>query len=67
MQGKHSANPDDLLPPGEAAALIGVSRDTLKRWEAKDRIRSLRTPDNHRRYRRGDVEALLTEPAEASA
>ncbi|MDV6979607.1 helix-turn-helix domain-containing protein [Mycobacterium intracellulare] len=67
MQGKHSANHDELLQPSEAAALVGVHRDTLKRWEAKGRITSLRTPDGHRRFRRRDVEALLTTPAEASA
>lgn len=65
MQGKHPANPDELLQPSDAASLIGVHPDTLKRWEAKGRITSLRTPEGHRRFRRGDVEALLTQ-AEAS-
>lgn len=60
MQGKHPANPDELLPPAESAKLIGISRDTLKRWEKKGRITSLRTPEGHRRFRRGDVEALLS-------
>lgn len=67
MQGKHPANPEELLPPAEAAALVGISRDTIKRWERDGRITSLRTPHGHRRYRRGDVEKLLTEPTEASA
>lgn len=35
MQNKHPANPDELLPPAESAKLIGVSPDTLKRWEKK--------------------------------
>jgi DNA-binding transcriptional MerR regulator len=57
-----SAN--DLLPPAEAAALIGVHRDTLKRYEDRDHlITSIRTPYGHRRYRRGDVEALITHEA----
>lgn len=60
MQGKHPANYDELLPPAESAALVGVSVDTLKRWEKAGRISSLRTPHGHRRYRRGEVEALLT-------
>lgn len=67
MQDKHPANPDELLASGDAASLIGVHRDTIKRWEKLGRITSLRTPDGHRRYRRGDVEALLTGPVEASA
>jgi excisionase family DNA binding protein len=60
MQGKHPAIYDELLPPAESASLIGISVDTLKRWEKAGRISSLRTPHGHRRYRRGDVEALLT-------
>lgn len=67
MQGKHPANPDELLPPAEAAALVGISRDTIKRWERAGRITSRRTPHGHRRYRRGDVEALLTTPDEVPA
>jgi excisionase family DNA binding protein len=67
MQGKHPEHPDDLLPPAESAKLIGISRDTLKRWEKKGLITALRTPEGHRRFRRRDVEGLLTEPIEASA
>lgn len=55
---------DDLLPAAAAAALIGVHRDTLKRYEDRDHlIISIRTPTGHRRYRRGDVEALATRRA----
>lgn len=49
----------ELLSIGDAARLLGVSRDTLKRYEHRGRISSLRTPENHRRYRRADVEKLL--------
>ena len=52
---------DDLLTSTTAAKLIGVHRDTLKRYEDRDQlITSVRTPYGHRRYRRADVEALLT-------
>lgn len=67
MQGKHYGNPDELLPPAESAKLIGISRDTLKRWEKQGRISSLRTPHGHRRFRRGDVEALLSVGTEEAA
>ncbi|AMS03118.1 excisionase and transcriptional regulator [Gordonia phage Obliviate] len=64
MQTKHAA--DDRLSVGEAAGLIGISVDTLKRWERAGRISSTRTPTGHRRFRRSDVEALLTDQAESA-
>ncbi|MCG7596302.1 helix-turn-helix domain-containing protein [Mycobacterium sp. PSTR-4-N] len=60
MQGKHPAIPDELLPPAQSAQLIGVSVDTLKRWEKSGRITAVRTPTGHRRFWRSDVLALLT-------
>lgn len=59
MKSKHPAFSADHLRVGEAAALIGVSADTLRRWEKSGRISSFRTPTGHRRFRRDDVEALL--------
>lgn len=65
---KHPVIPAEPMSVGDAAALIGVHVDTLKRWEKSGRISSFRTPSGHRRYARADVEALLTaEPSEASA
>ena len=63
---KHPASNAELLSVGESAALIGVHVDTLKRWEQDGRITALRTPSGHRRFRRSDVEALLTSEASAS-
>ncbi|GAA2022288.1 helix-turn-helix domain-containing protein [Pseudokineococcus marinus] len=54
---EHSQN--DLLSVSQAAALVGVSLDTIRRWDNDGRIQSVRTPTGHRRFRRGDVEALL--------
>lgn len=66
MQDKYPAIPDELLPPASSAGLIGVSVDTLKRYEKQGRIKSVRTPLNHRRYWRSEVLALLSSD-EASA
>jgi excisionase family DNA binding protein len=52
---------DEYLAIGEAAALIGVSVDTLRRWAAAGRIKAVRTPTRQRRFKRSDVEALLRE------
>ncbi|HUD01171.1 MAG TPA: IS607 family transposase [Rhabdochlamydiaceae bacterium] len=41
---------------GKAAKELGVSKDTLRRWEAVGKIKSERTPRGHRRY---DLAKLL--------
>jgi len=57
----------ELLSIGEAALILGVSRDTLRRWEKAKLISSQRLPNGHRRYRRDDVLALLTTEAATAA
>ena len=45
--------------PSQAAALLGVSIDTLKRWEAEGAIEPpARTPGGHRRYTAQHIEAI---------
>lgn len=44
---------------GKAAEELGVSRDTLRRWEKSGRITSERTAKGHRRYNLG---GLLSDP-----
>jgi excisionase family DNA binding protein len=50
---------DELLPVTEAARLLGVSASSLRNYEKQRLIVSHRTPGGHRRFRRGDVEALV--------
>jgi hypothetical protein len=38
------------VPIGEAAKMLGVSKDTLRRWEKKGKIITRRSPTNHRYY-----------------
>lgn len=47
-------NPD-WLSIGEAADLLQVSRDTLRRWEKRGKIRSYRSPTNRRMYKRAEI------------
>lgn len=35
---------------GKAANILGVSKQTLRRWEAQGKIKVYRTFQNHRRY-----------------
>lgn len=44
---------------GEAAELLGVSVETLRRWADSDKVPSIRYHDGgHRRFRRSDIEAM---------
>lgn len=49
---------DDLLSPAQASALIGVSVQTLRRYDREGRLASVRTPGGQRRFRRSDVLAI---------
>ncbi len=44
---------------GKVAKELGVSRDTLRRWEAKGKIIAERTPRGHRRYDLAKILRLL--------
>ncbi len=50
------------LSLGEAARAIGVSPDTLRRWDRAGRIRTTRDPSNRRRVPRSEVERLTARP-----
>jgi excisionase family DNA binding protein len=50
---------DRLLTPSEVASLFRVDPKTVTRWAASGRLRSLRTPGGHRRFRESDIRALL--------
>lgn len=63
-QDKHPDVGSELLAIGEAAGLLGVSVDTLRRWARAGRIEASRTPTGHRRFRRADLEtAFAVAPA----
>ena len=54
--------PPDFLTLSEAAAYIGVSKDTLRRWDASGRLKSVRRPGSgYRFYRRPDLEPFRLE------
>lgn len=61
--------PDELLSTGAAAAVLGVSDETLRRWVEDKRVRHIRLPSGQLRFRRTDLDELLTpvEPTEAAS
>lgn len=51
-------DPEVMLTPGQAAAILGVETKTVTRWAAAGRIAASRTVGGHRRYKEVDVYAL---------
>lgn len=50
------------LTIGEAAAELGVSADTIRRWDRAGRIKTSRDKRNHRRIPRKEIERLRGTP-----
>jgi molybdopterin-binding protein len=50
------------LSLGEAARAIGVSADTLRRWERAGKLRTSRDAANRRRVPRSEIERLTSRP-----
>ncbi|MCL5091637.1 MAG: MerR family DNA-binding transcriptional regulator [Patescibacteria group bacterium] len=56
----HTSMDKQLLAISEAAKLLGVSIDTLRRWDNTGRLSSIRSgPRGHRFYKRIDLEYFL--------
>ncbi len=49
-----------LMTPNEVATAFRVDLKTVTRWALAGRIGSIRTPGGHRRFRRDEVEFLLS-------
>lgn len=58
----HISMQNKLFSISEAARLLGVSIDTLRRWDSTGRLPSIRSgPRGHRFYSRADIEQYLQE------
>jgi molybdopterin-binding protein len=55
------------LTLGEAAQAIGVSADTLRRWDRAGKLRTVRDDRNRRRVPQAEVERLSGRPARHTA
>ena len=49
-----------LLTPREVAELFGVDPKIVTRWAKAGKLTSIRTLGGHRRYRKSEVQSLLT-------
>ena len=55
---------EQFVSIGEAAKMLGMSIEGLRKWEREGRLIPVRTLTNHRRYRVADLQALMHEQAE---
>jgi excisionase family DNA binding protein len=60
MSMNRSSEPEVLLTPAEVAKLFRVDPKTVTRWAKAGKLTAVRTLGGHRRYRRSEVESLLT-------
>jgi excisionase family DNA binding protein len=50
---------DDLMRVGEAAKVLRVHSNTLRRWIAEEKIVAAKTPGGHYRIARREVDRIL--------
>lgn len=55
---------DELLTPGEVAAIFGVDPKTVTRWAEAGKLRAVRTLGGHRRFRASEIMRLRREAEE---
>lgn len=67
MSSKAAGAQEELLTPGEVAALFRVDPKTVTRWAQDGRLSSVRTLGGHRRFRATEVHALLARSETAGA
>lgn len=52
---------DPFLTPGEVAKIFRVDTKTVGRWAKAGKLSSVKTPGGHRRFRKSEVDKLLTQ------
>ena len=52
---------EELIPIGEAASILGVSIDTLRRWDQSGKLTSVKSEGGHRKYYKSQVELYLND------
>ncbi len=48
------------MPIGEAAKYLGISRDTLRRWGKRGKIKAVRSPTNRRYYTKKQLDKIMS-------
>lgn len=58
---------EKLLTISEAANILGVTMQTLRKWHKDGKLIPTHTLGGHRRYRQSDVENIITGMADGNA
>lgn len=58
---------DEWLSIGEASRLVGLSIETLRRYDDSGRLRASRTPGGQRRYLRSQIDTAFPRPEPAAS
>src|SRR6202158_4137646 len=53
-----------LLPPREAANILGISYPTLKQWIYRGKIKTAKTPGGHHRVPESEIDRLIPKKLE---
>ncbi|HEY2455733.1 MAG TPA: helix-turn-helix transcriptional regulator, partial [Candidatus Acidoferrum sp.] len=53
-----------LLPPREAANILGISYPTLKQWIYRSKIKTVKTPGGHHRVPESEIDRLIPKKLE---
>lgn len=56
-----SSSSEEIVPISEAARRLGVSVDTLRRWDTSGKLSAIRLPSGQRRFRASDIKQLLAQ------
>ena len=59
MQDDTTQHNLDLISIGDASEYLGISIDTLRRWEKKGRITPMRSPGGHRYFSKRELDNLF--------
>ena len=50
---------EKLIKPKEAAGMLAVTIDTLRKWVDAKQLSEIRTIGNHRRYKLSEIEGII--------
>ena len=52
---------EKLISIAEAASVLGLHQETLRRWDASGKLKAIKLNGRHRKYRLSDINALMGE------